>query len=589
MAEDKIKVGISAEIAPSGDAPIKSIKEALRQAIKEAQTLSAQDMGSKEAIEAQQKVASLKEEMSSLNERVEALNPESKFKAFGQVAQGIAGGFSAAQGAAALFGAESEDLQKSLLKVQSALAISEGINTIMGLGDAFSSLAVVVKTNVVAAFSSMKAALVSSGIGALAIALGVIISKIIDYNDEIDAAATFQERYNKALKETNDLLQAQADKTEALRNARRGGINELQNELKILAARGASEQTLAEKRDQILQKELYNLKVRLATVYNDGATEVKIKKDIDDKLSEIEANRISAERSFAMEEVELQRAKLNAMDDNRIRAIALENLEYQISRQQAYDDKIKLQQIEVEHQKRLLDIKLLYDKKDFDRQQEVIKQEKQAIKDEIETIDGWSQEEKDKEVARESELNEFRSEEIQRALEIQRAAHEKELEIAKNTFDARVQLSQAFLSLLDAANGAAGDNAEMGKAIAVASATIDTYAAINKTLAAFAGIPIPGYAILQAVAIGVTGFANVAKILSTKVPSTGGGGKGNSSGVSISPPTFSPPQLNQTNGGQDISAGSTQTNTTQRVYVLESDISKSQRRVSLAESRSEVK
>ena len=89
------------------------------------------------------KTAILKEKLADFKGTVDALNPEAKFKAIGQVAQGIAGGFTAATGAMALFGVKSEDTEKALLKVQGALALSEGLNTIMGLGDAFGNLKVV--------------------------------------------------------------------------------------------------------------------------------------------------------------------------------------------------------------------------------------------------------------------------------------------------------------------------------------------------------------------------------------------------------------------------------------------------------------
>src|ERR1051325_750034 len=45
-------------------------------------------------------------------------------------AQAVAGGFAVAQGAAALFGDESEELQKTLLKVNAAMAILQGLQTV---------------------------------------------------------------------------------------------------------------------------------------------------------------------------------------------------------------------------------------------------------------------------------------------------------------------------------------------------------------------------------------------------------------------------------------------------------------------------
>lgn len=126
------------------DEGFKTLKQQLKEAQNEAQ-LMAQKFGdtSKQAIEAQKKVARLKDEVGDFNARVAALNPEAKLKAFGQVAQGVASGFAAAQGAAALFGAESEDVQKALLKLQGAMAIAQGVEGLMGLGDSFKTLKVV--------------------------------------------------------------------------------------------------------------------------------------------------------------------------------------------------------------------------------------------------------------------------------------------------------------------------------------------------------------------------------------------------------------------------------------------------------------
>jgi hypothetical protein len=64
-----------------------------------------------------------------------------------------------------------------------------------------------------------------------------------------------------------------------------------------------------------------------------------------------------------------------------------------------------------------------------------------------------------------------------------------------------------------------GQNTVAGKALAIAAATINTYAAIAGQLAAFAGVPIPGFAIAQAIATGAVGLAQIAKILKVKVPS----------------------------------------------------------------------
>ena len=120
---------------------VSSLRQQVREATAEA-VLLAQQYGDLDprAIKAAESAAKLKEELSDVNARINALNPEAKFTAIAKLASGIAGGFAAAQGALALFGAESEDVQKALLKVQGALALSQGINQVLGLKDAFTNL-----------------------------------------------------------------------------------------------------------------------------------------------------------------------------------------------------------------------------------------------------------------------------------------------------------------------------------------------------------------------------------------------------------------------------------------------------------------
>lgn len=84
--------------------------------------------------------------------------------------------------------------------------------------------------------------------------------------------------------------------------------------------------------------------------------------------------------------------------------------------------------------------------------------------------------------------------------------------------DAAIITAQSVVGALQAMNSFAGENAEFSKTLAIAEATINTYAAIVGALRANSAIPIPGFAIAQAVAIGVQGFAQIAKIAATDIP-----------------------------------------------------------------------
>lgn len=66
-------------------------------------------------------------EVKTLEKQMEGLEPQQKAEAFLKMGEGIAGGFAVAQGAMALAGVESEELEKLQVKVQSAIAIAQGV------------------------------------------------------------------------------------------------------------------------------------------------------------------------------------------------------------------------------------------------------------------------------------------------------------------------------------------------------------------------------------------------------------------------------------------------------------------------------
>jgi hypothetical protein len=98
---------------------------------------------------------------------------------------------------------------------------------------------------------------------------------------------------------------------------------------------------------------------------------------------------------------------------------------------------------------------------------------------------------------------------------------ETQIAIEQKKKDAQLKLLNAVGAALMAAADIAGRNTKGGKALAVAASLINTYAAIAGQLAAFSKVPIPAYAIVQAVATGLVGFKSVADILKTPVPEPG--------------------------------------------------------------------
>ncbi len=98
---------------------------------------------SKEATSAAQKVAQLTDDLDDFNNRVKALNPEAKFTALTNVLSGTLGAFQGVTGAVQLFGGESKKAQEIAQKLQGALNFAQGLNSLMGMKDAFKDLQVV--------------------------------------------------------------------------------------------------------------------------------------------------------------------------------------------------------------------------------------------------------------------------------------------------------------------------------------------------------------------------------------------------------------------------------------------------------------
>jgi hypothetical protein len=103
--------------------------------------------GTKAFQQAAKQAAALKSNIGDTKAEIDALQPDAPFRAFANTAQGAANAFAGIQGAMALVGSESEDLQKTLVKVQGAMALAQGLESIGQLEDAFKQLNLVMKAN----------------------------------------------------------------------------------------------------------------------------------------------------------------------------------------------------------------------------------------------------------------------------------------------------------------------------------------------------------------------------------------------------------------------------------------------------------
>lgn len=146
MAESN-ELSFNIKVGGNQEEAIGSLKKQLREAQQDVQALSDKfGATSEQAIEAAKRAAELKDQIGDAKSLIDAFNPDAKFKALSASLSGVAGGFAAVQGAIALFGVESEAVEKTLLKVQSAMAISEGLQNVGESIDSFKQLGTVIKS-----------------------------------------------------------------------------------------------------------------------------------------------------------------------------------------------------------------------------------------------------------------------------------------------------------------------------------------------------------------------------------------------------------------------------------------------------------
>jgi hypothetical protein len=357
----KSTAAIEVEVVPKGgaDTTVKNFKQQLKDAKNEAQQMViAFGEFSNEALAAQKKVANLSDQMDDFNDRIKALNPD-KFAKVQTVVNGVASGFSAAQGAMALFGSESEDLQKTLVKVQGAMALAQGLEGLGKVQQQFKTLALEVKGNVVKSFSTLKGAMSALGIGLLVAALGYVIAnfekvKKAVYNliPGLERVAKFVgnlvqgftdwlgvtseqdralEKLNKTTSRSNDqldreakLLEAQGDKLGAYAKQRQKLVNELNQ----------ARQNLGKNNEKEWGKIIDDTKNALAILEIDEKKFVKEQADAKDKsnkdASDKRKEQSDKEKANALE----RRATLLALEQNTLKQV-------QDAANAAFDIKVK--------------------------------------------------------------------------------------------------------------------------------------------------------------------------------------------------------------------------------------------------------
>ena len=215
-AERKALTMLEAEVKKNEQAQI-SFRTQLRNAREELIRMEQAGLRGSEAYrELQQEVGRLQDAMDDATQQARVMaNDEKLFQGIISTVSGIAGAFSAAQGAIGLFAGENENLQKIMLKVQSLMGITIGLQQVAQTlnKDSYFSIVILTKVKEMLAVAEMKVA-AAMGVSTVAaralmatLTLGlsvaitgaiILINKLVSRQAE---ARKKQEEFNKAVVE----------------------------------------------------------------------------------------------------------------------------------------------------------------------------------------------------------------------------------------------------------------------------------------------------------------------------------------------------------------------------------------------------
>lgn len=563
----------------SAEGSVGSLKKQLREAQNEVVTL-ADKFGatSKQAIEAAKRTAELRDRIGDAKALTDVYNPDAKFKALTSALAGVAGGFAALQGGMSLFGAESENVQKSLLKVQSAMALSQGLNQVGESIDSFKNLATQISGNVVKAFSTLRGAIISTGIGALVVGVGLLIANFEKVKETLNnlfpGLEGFANQIKGIIQGITDFIgvtsQAKRD-AEALTNGINAYIKSLDRSIKELESQGGKEEEIYKaKRDRIEKQ------ISLITKSTDE--EIQKKADLYTDLKVLENNEDNRIKKRD-EELAKERKESRLKEQERNEASVKANQEFELKIQQdllKLDDEnaAKKRAIEFQRNEDLitdLDYKNALLDNDFAEDQQRIANKEAYIADQ-----------------KAIELSNLDLTELERLQIISKyAAMERDIDKSITTSKKEEKKAQVkeTIELMGSLTDAVGKDTIAGKALGIATATINTYIGASEVIKQKSTLPSPFDVISKianVAAIIATGIKTVKAISSVQVPGGGGGG-GIPSMSNIAPIIPQLPSATTTNLSQqsinDIG------NQSVRAYVIESDVTSNQQRISAIRQR----
>jgi len=581
MAEN---LNLNVNVNTSGaEGSIGSLKKQLREAQNEVVALSDKfGATSQQAIIAAQKAAELRDRIGDAKALTDAFNPDAKFKALTSSLSGVAGGFGAVQGAMALFGAESDNVQKTLLKVQSAMALSEGLQSVGESIDSFKQLGAVIRTQVVTSFSTLRGAIIATGYGALVVGIGLLIANFDKVKETLlnlfPGLAEFGSKLQSIIQSITDFagITSEASRAQdALKLALETSNKAIDNQIKILEAQGNKEAEIYEQKKQRINNQIKLIK-------GSSQEELQTRADLNTELQVLEIQEAKRKDKKAKDDkiaLDKEAADLIASNEAKIKA-AREYEEFDMQLQQRLmqldeEKATKKRELEFQNTQNLIT--------DLDYQNELLDNDFAEDQQRLANKEAYIAELKAIEL---SNLNLTEKERIDIISKYAKQEQDIDKAITDSKKAEKKAQVQETIKLMGQLTDFVGKDTVAGKALGIATATINTYQGASEALKQKSTLPSPFDVIAKVANVAsiiATGIKTVKSISAVQLPNGGGGGGAMPSMANIAPimpqlPTAQITQLNQQTindiGNQAV-----------RAYVVESDVTSSQERITAIRQR----
>ena len=588
----------------SADKATQSLKSQLREAQADVAELSNKfGATSKEAVEAAKRAAELKDAIGDAKTLTDAFNPDAKFSALSGSLSGVASGFSAVEGSLALAGVQSENLQETMVRLQAAMALSQGLQ---GLGESinsFKQMGAVAKN----ALAGIRTGIAATGIGLLLVAVGAVAVYWEDIKEAVGGVSTEQESLNKLSQKNLDTEQSKLDAVSSQDNVLKLQGKSEKEILKIKLAQTdqvikASEiqieqsiattkaQTEAAKRNQdILAGVLKFISLPLTMILKtvdavgsalgkDFGLEEKVFKGLssfifDPKETQKEGDKVVEEQKKALAKLKNDRAGLqlsvnsieqqaaqtrvekqkennaNEIKLEQDKANALERIRQGEIDTQAERRAEELFQVQKQYADLIAEAEKYYGK----NSEKVISLKEAQRTKEKELQDKFDKEDAEKKLTKEQEEINYWIKESEKSVARDESAKKSSSEIKKlkdeeiekenQLFNAKAEFANQGLNLIQEV---AGRGSKIGKAAAIAQTVVSGIQGVQNAYTTAQKSPItalfPAYPYVQAGLAGVFSAIQIAKMKSASA--SGGGGGGSVGGGGSAPSIPAAPQFN---------------------------------------------